>query len=544
LRKADEVLRAAGVANGTRERGNGARPVIVLSPDFNRTVDEAVVAIARGTDLYQRDGRLVRIVRLAETEMYPRDHGELATAGTPQIRDVVLATLREHLARTARFQRGRAKADSDPQYVPPPRDVAEAVAARAEWPGVRPIAGISETHIVRPDLSVVTLPGYDAATGLVYLPGREVAPIPEWATEAEACQALRVLAEPFADFPFRGEADRYVSIAALLTLVARSAIPGAVPAFVLDASTRGSGKTLQADVIAMVATGRPAARMTWTSDDVETEKVLGAYALRASPLVVFDNVTATFGGAPLDRVLTANDRVELRVLGRSEIPALPWRAVVIATGNNVDVRGDTTRRVLLSRLEPTIENPEERTDFRHPDLLAWVRQEQAQILRAAVIVLRAWDVAGRPDSGCRPWGSFEAWSRTIPPAIVYAGGKDPMLCRIGVGAEGDTEAATLRVVLDGLQRIGADRGVTARGVVGLLWPAERLRAQSALPPDEFDDLREVLEGLTGTTAGRAPDTRRLGHALRRFKGRVLNGRRLEGTTGHAGTLLWTVRRVA
>ena len=386
-------------------------------------------------------------------------------------------------------------------------------------------------------------PGYDAATGLVYLPEHEPLQIPDRPTQADARAALCTLAEPFEDFPFRSEADRYVAIAAILTLVARSAIAGAVPAFLLDASTRGSGKTLKADVIAMIATGRPAARMTWTSDDAETEKVLGAYALRAAPLVVFDNVTATFGGAPLDRVLTANDRVELRVLGRSEIPALPWRAVVLATGNNVDVRGDTSRRVIVSRLEPTIENPEDRTDFRHDDLLAWVRCERTCLLRAALLILRAWHVADRPAMGCRRWGSFEAWSCIVPPAIVHAGGTDPMQCRIGVGAEGDTEAAALRVLLDGLHRLGGDRGVTARTIVSTLWTPERLRAANALPPDGYDDLREVIEAITGTPAGRAPDTRRLGHALKRFKARVLNGRRLQGTTAHAGTMLWTVKGV-
>jgi hypothetical protein len=146
--------------------------------------------------------------------------------------------------------------------------------------------------------------------------------------------------------------------------------------------------------------------------------------------------------------------------------------------------------------------------------------------------------------GCRSWGSFEAWARIIAPAIVFAGGTDPMGCRIGVGTEGDTEAAALRVVLEGVQRLGTDRGVTAKTIVGALWPPERLRGQDGLPPDGFDELREVLEALTGAATGRAPDTRRVGRALRRFKGRVIDGRRLQGTLGHGGTMVWAVTGVA
>ncbi|MFO0751396.1 MAG: hypothetical protein U1F43_37865 [Myxococcota bacterium] len=54
-----------------------------------------------------------------------------------------------------------------------------------------------------------------------------------------------------------------------------------MPACIFDASTRGSGKSLQADVIAMVTTGRTAPRMSWPGDEIELEKVLAAYALGA-----------------------------------------------------------------------------------------------------------------------------------------------------------------------------------------------------------------------------------------------------------------------
>src|SRR5579863_4637605 len=59
--------------------------------------------------------------------------------------------------------------------------------------------------------------------------------------------------------------------------------------------------------------------------------MLAAYALRAARVVAFDNVSS-FGAEPLDRCLTAGDTVEIRVLGRTEVPSLRWLATVMATG--------------------------------------------------------------------------------------------------------------------------------------------------------------------------------------------------------------------
>lgn len=123
-------------------------------------------------------------------------------------------------------------------------------------------------------------------------------------------------------------------MATVLTLLARQAIRGAVPAFIFDATTRGSGKSLEADCVATIATGRGAARMGWPGKDDELEKILGAYALRGASLIVLDNLTTPFTGSPVERMLTARDTVELRIFSKSEVPMLPWRAVALATGNN------------------------------------------------------------------------------------------------------------------------------------------------------------------------------------------------------------------
>lgn len=488
-------------------------------------VDDSISALAQDENIFQRDGRLVHVVRVTEA-----DADESPITGTPHIRIMALATVRERITRVARVKKfdGRSK-----RWAPalPSEPLVQAVIARGEYPGIRPLVGIIEAPSLRPDGSIIQSPGYDSATGYLYAPSDEFPRVPDAPTQVDARSALAELEEPFGEFPFAGPEHRATAIAAVLTVLARPAIAGSTPATIHEANTRGSGKTLKADTVSTIATGRPTAKMQYPSSDDELEKILGAYALRGALLVNFDNVTRTFGGGPLDRCLTAGD----------EVPAVRWRALIMATGNNVAVAGDTSRRVLISRLESPLENPEERQNFRHPNLIEWVRANRPRLVVAALTVLRAWYVAGRPAGNCKVWGSFEAWSQIVPPAIVFAGGADPMGTRPTATAEDDAEKRALVAILDGLPRLdqGA-RGLSAKQMIDALYPPERLRGHGG-PPDGFEALRDAIDELTATQPGRPPSAQKLGNRLHRFRRRVVGGRHLEcAQDTHAKVQRWMV----
>jgi len=497
------------------------RPRIVVGTDLHRVVDEASYALTFDPDMYQRGGRLARVVRVVETDRY-------MVEGTPKIVDVPAATLTERLSRFAQFV---AVTDDGAVACLPPQSTVLALAARGQWEDVRPIRAVSETPILRADLSACTDVGYDPETACIYAPSCEFPPVPDAPTQGDAMRALAALCEPFKDFPYAREADRYVPVAAILTILARDAIRGSVPAFVFDASTRGSGKSLQTDVISIIATGRHAARKSFPADDVELEKVLGAYAMAGSRVITFDNVTGRFGGGPLDAVITSVESVELRILGRSEVAHVAWGATILASGNNVEVHSDTVRRVLVCRIEPAVERPEDRVDFVHPDLRAWVLAERPRLVVAALTVLRAWHCAGRP-AGKR-LGSFEAWSDLVPGAIVHAGGADPMLTRIADDRD-DAELAALRMLLTGL-REHYPAGVATRKLADDLYG----RREPGYP-DGKDSLREAIESMChGASALRPPTSPKIASAMRRSKGRVVAGMRLDiDGTEHGGAARW------
>lgn len=507
-------------------------PIVRIGPDVHRVVDEAVRALAFDADIYQRDGQLVRVVRVAENEA-----DAIALEGTPQIRHVHPATLRERLTACAQFVKHDGRSDSLRPCVPTDAVVA-GVAARGQWPRVRPIVGVIEAPSLRPDGSVIQADGYDSTTGFVLVSGTDFGKVADAPTIDDARSALEVLKEPLVDFPYATEAHRSATIAAILSIVGRPAIVGSVPGFVFDASTRGSGKTLQADVVSIIATGRVSAKMGYPTDDEELEKILGAYALRGAALVNFDNVSRPFGGGPLDRCITATDSVELRILGRSEVPSLRWRAVIMATGNNVELVGDTSRRVLFSRLEPREEDPEHRSGFAHTNLRAWVGEHRSRIVIAALTLLRAYVVAGCPDVGVRPWGSFESWSQLVPSAIVWAGGASPLEARPAGDAATEPEKAALATLMALWPRLGED-GITAKGAVQRLYPGGRLPHPSEAP-DGLDDLRDAIETLTKTPAGKAPSSHRLGYALRRVRRRNLGGWYFEPVRNRENVLVWKI----
>ncbi len=534
------------------------KPRISITHKVFDNATEAIDALKRDEDLYQRETKLVFVTRVNReqsdnSELVTGDDGQIhrqLVEGSPQICEMETPTLRERLSKVADFQKWNNKSQC---YVPfiPTDEIVGAVKKRKKWPGIRSLIGIVETPILRPDGKIVQTEGYDPSTKYLYIPGENFPEVfDEKATQENAKWAFKFLSECFADFPYVSEAHRAVPVAAILTLIARPAILGSIPAVLFDASTRGSGKTLQTDAIATVATGRGAPRMNYTSDDVELEKILAGYALRGSSFICLDNIPGmrAFGGGPMDRVITARDDVELRILGATKIVTLPWRALIMATGNNISFHGDTSRRVIMARLEPTEEKPEQRTKFKHEDLLAWIRGQRPRLVSAALLILRAFFRAGCPNMGCARWGSFEEWGRLIPNAIVFAGGADPMGARPEGDEEVDDQLRSIKTIVTWLRKTLGDEEFRLSSVVELLYKSERTPdpVNGGYKSDGLEDIRDAIAALVGKRGmkqeGRLtyPDPVELGRRLAGFKGRVISGLRLLTRTGGGGVMRWYV----
>src|SRR5262249_29720320 len=144
---------------------------------------------------------------------------------------------------------------------------------------------------------------------------------------------------------------------------------------------------------------------------------------------LFDNIEGRFGNATLDAALTGVSW-EDRILGGNRMMKCPLFMTWYATGNNVAVGADTARRLCHIPLESSEERPQMRPAVARRDLLGYVAGQRQQLLAAALTILRAYCVAGRPDQNLTAWGSFDGWSRLVRSAVVWAGLPDPAQTRM------------------------------------------------------------------------------------------------------------------
>src|SRR5262249_54646746 len=329
----------------------------------------------------------------------------------PRIEPLPPALLRERLAASARWVTMHETKDGAAEKpARPPAWCVAAVHARATWPGIRHLEAVVDYPVLRPDGTVLERIGYDAETGLLLESTSTCPVIAANPSLTEAIAARDCLLEVLSDFPFEREVHRAAWLAALLTPLARFAFTGPAPLFLVDANVRAAGKGLLLDCISRIVTGERFTIATYTPDEDELRKRITSLVLAGDRLVLFDNLEGRFGNAALDAALTGTAWKD-RLLGVNRMAEAPLYMTWYATGNNVAIAADTARRVCHVRLESPEERPEERSGFRHPDLLAWVGENRGRLLAAALTILRAYCAAGRPDLGLPAWGSFEGWSR-------------------------------------------------------------------------------------------------------------------------------------
>jgi hypothetical protein len=219
--------------------------------------------------------------------------------------------------------------------------------------------------------------------------------------------------ELFGDFPFADASDRAHGVAALLLPFIRRMIDGPTPLHLIEAPTIGSGKGLLANVIAIVATGQECESRTLPKDEDEVRKMLTAELLKARPIILLDNVPGhrQLQSPSLASVLTAIRWTD-RILGVSDMASLSNEALWLMTANNPNLDLELTRRTIRIRIDPRVDRPWMRKDFRHSDLPSWVKAHRNSLIHAILTLVAGWMAAERP-VGEKRLGSFVAWSEIV-----------------------------------------------------------------------------------------------------------------------------------
>ena len=500
---------------------------IQLTTDMPTVVDQAIEALIAGdADIYQRGGSLARVILGVEPPP-----GIKRPPESPTIQVLPRASLHELLGGNATWQK-LDKRCRPPKWVGtiPPSWVVSAVEKRGEWSsGVRGLTGIAACPVMRADGSILSKPGYDDATGMWLDPRCPTVRVPLTPSLDDSLTAAETLLELICDFPL-DEAYRAAWLAAALTPFARAAITGPCPLTLIDGNIRGAGKTLLADVIGILATGRELAKGAWPVKEEEVEKRITTVALEGDPLYCFDNVAGVMASSALDAALTTG-RWKGRVLSESRSADVLLNTVWFGTGNNVALGGDLVRRVLHVRLVSPEEHPERRSDFRHPNLRAHILQHRARYLTAALTILRGWHVAGRP-AGPSDWGSYESWSEVVRGALLWLGKPDPADTRTELADSAATEDGAFAALLANWPKAPDGHPFEAG--------AAQLVARHRQDAETDADWIAAVNELCPTKDGR-PNARQLGNMLRRAKARVIGGMRLVSMkNSHKKVMVWKI----
>lgn len=468
--------------------------------------------------IFQRAGQLVRIITEAIKPKYTNDIKRPEDALI--ITSVDAIYLAETLSKLAKWEQYDQRQN---EWKPKdcPDKVAKTLLARREW-NLPVLAGIIQAPTLRPDGSILEIPGYDKATGLFFNPGQtQFKSIKPYPTKHDALLAIKSLLHLLKEFPFENEESRSVVISGILTSLIRRSIPTA-PLHGFTAPKMANGKSLLTDVIGLIANGKVNSVISQSETETEEKKRLLAVLAEGDLIVCYDNIEKPFGSSALCSVLSQTEYKD-RVLGSTKNISVPTNALFLATGNNLTFVGDITTRTILCCLNAQCERPEERK-FKI-DLRSYIPTNRSEFVYSALTILRAYIVAGRPKQPITPFGRFEEWSDLIRSAIVWIGLEDPCKSRKGIE---NTDPVRLAI-----------KALFAAWFT--VFDSTPIKVKTIIDTDS-EELKEALSVLLhdGNSNNKGIS---LGRKLENYNKRIEGGFQLERMPDYQGSATWRVLKI-
>ncbi|HET8938485.1 MAG TPA: hypothetical protein VFN67_33805 [Polyangiales bacterium] len=503
------VVPAQQPENGTSVKSKRKAIMLLHSATLGEWYDALIAELATLPGLYVRGGSLVTV--------------DPVTAAIVPVNKAHLAELITGVCEIWE-QRGERLT---PISIPRPA-VLQGILQRRMYPGMRELREVLPHPMMLADGTVLHEPGYHDG---LYLPNHGLRlHVKDLPSRADAVRALDVCKDLVAQFPFRKRMHLAAWLSVLLAAVTSAAHEGNLPPTVIDADRRGTGKTWLVHIISIILTGEEAEIHEWKEGE-QLGHLIFAAALAGKRLFLIDDVAVEVRGQRLNAASTSR-RLSDRGLGTKNILGVRHCLQTVITGNHLAVASDMTRRVIGVRLKSPVERPELRSDWKYPKILQHVREHRAELMSAALTIVRAYHCAGRPPVKVTPLGSFEEWSDWVCRPLVWLGLPNPIDTQDEIEAGGSSDSAKLEaVVMAWLASIGEDPITTAE-------LRDALRARSG--EGKYRTLRDTLKHAEIPFDNAV----KLGLALRKLIGRKTK----EGweiapagkTRGNA--MQWAVRR--
>ena len=165
-----------------------------------------------------------------------------------------------------------------------------------------------------------------------------------------------------------------------------------------------------------------------------------------------------------------------------------------------------------------------------PEVFGVVCNEMRYV-SAALTIVRAWIVAGRPKTECKSLAGYGDWSDLCRQPLLWLGCADPTTSVFEAIAE-DPDRETLARLLTAWQAVFGKTPAMVRDAV---------REASAFHDDHVE-LREVLHDIADERGD--INRRRLGWWIKRHAGRIVDGVRFVRASGNRSAEAWRVESVS
>ena len=381
------------------------------------------------------------------------------------------------------------------------------------------LRGVTRQPYLRQDGSLVMRSGYDRDTEFFGLFDENKFSIPDSPSRLDAENALREICNLLDEFSFKTDNDRSAALSAILTAVIRPSLCFA-PLFHFRAPQISSGKSYLAKLIIAFANNIKPAMVTFPTDSNECRKILLALLLLAPSVICFDNLTCDL--IPHESLCSALTEEYLtgRILGFSKTATVGTRTLFLSTGNNVNPVRDMKRRTITVNLDPACEIPASRTFKKEP--VEMVRSKREHYISLALTIIRAYIVAGRPQTPVKPLATYTEWSDLCRQPLLWLGHKDPaesIFCTI----QQDPDREILRHLLHFWYHCFNNRSTMVRDAIMC----------------SNSNLMEVFMEIAGDRG--ILSNKRLGRWISRHAGQIVDGLKFERDFGlRLGAEAWKV----
>ena len=263
-------------------------------------------------------------------------------------------------------------------------------------------------HPVYNDKWELTNSGYDSNEG-IYYSGEEIKPI-------KSLELINIITK---DFLFKNRASLCNYLALLLTSVLRNKYRGDKPFGALSGNRPQIGKTLSCKLLSIVATGRTPETITYTSNQIELEKQMGARAAKSDILMV-DNVKSQIPveSAVLEKLIT-DDPISFRELGTSRTITRPNTLITLITMNDAIFCQDLITRTLPIEFYLSDETDPSEIKYENDDLCNFVQTRRLELIQELCGMVETWKDKGAPI--CEKKFRFRRWAQDVG-GILMANG--------------------------------------------------------------------------------------------------------------------------